>query len=60
MMQSSELLLKFREACIKRGADGIVGIAKLFHIVDTDKDSKINLDEFTSAINQHGIYVKLR
>jgi hypothetical protein len=54
MMRSSELLLKFREACIKRGADGIRGIAKLFHLVDKEKDSKINFSYFLDYAR--GIY----
>jgi hypothetical protein len=56
MAETSVLLVKFRDACINRGADGIAGIARIFHIVDKDRDKKLDLEEFITAVEQYGEY----
>ena len=46
----TSLVEKFRISCLMRGANGILGIGKLFRIVDDDNDRMINLEEFKKCI----------
>jgi len=45
------LLDKFKERVLQRGPRGILGIQKLFKLIDTDGSQSISLAEFQKAIS---------
>ncbi|CAF0962718.1 unnamed protein product, partial [Didymodactylos carnosus] len=46
---------KLRAACFKRGATGIKGLARLFHIIDDDNSKTLSAEEFEKGINEYGL-----
>jgi calcyphosin len=53
--KESHLLLKLREECLKKGANGIKGIARLWKIIDDDNSKTLNLQEFQKGIMQYDL-----
>jgi hypothetical protein len=55
-MQNPQLLVdKLRQACLKRGASGIKGFARLFNVIDDDGSRRLDKAEFLKAINEYGV-----
>lgn len=54
-VKENPILLKFREACLKRGQAGIKGIAILWANLDDDKSRTLTFDEFQKGIINHNI-----
>ena len=48
-------LQQLKAAVKARGAYGIIGIGRLFRIIDDDGSKSINAPEFKKAINEYGI-----
>lgn len=51
----SENLLKFREACAKRGVRGIMSLRRSFMIADDNNDKTVDINEFTKLIHDYRI-----
>ena len=54
-VKDNPILLKFREACLKRGQAGIKGIAILWASLDDDRSRTITFEEFQKGIINHNI-----
>lgn len=47
-------LEKLRLMCLARGVTGIIGIGRLFRIMDDDGSRKLNMDEFRKGVAEAG------
>lgn len=51
------LIEKFRSKLNQRGNRGLIGLARLYKIVDTNNSGTLDQYEFTQAINDLGLEV---
>ena len=51
----SEHIMKFREACARRGVRGIMSLRRSFMIADDNNDKTIDFDEFKKLIHDYRI-----
>ncbi len=47
-----------RKKVAARGARGILGLSKLFRIMDDDRSGKLNMEEFTKAIKEYKLGIE--
>lgn len=52
---SQDSVEKLRQACIARGATGILSIGRLFRIKDDDGSRSLEYPEFEKAIREYGL-----
>ena len=50
--RAKELVEAFRKKILSRGAKSIIGIGRVFKIMDDDNSKSLNLAEFTKAVHQ--------
>lgn len=48
-------ILKLRNACMQRGASGIIGIGRCFRNSDDSGNKLIDIDEFRKAVHDFGL-----
>ncbi|KRF78795.1 calcyphosin-like protein isoform X2 [Drosophila novamexicana] len=53
--QEKDSMHKLRLQCFSRGATGILGLARAFHVMDDDGSKTLNLTEFKKGINDLGL-----
>jgi calcyphosin len=51
----TDLVVKLRDECLKRGAAGIKGISRIWRIIDDDDSKTLSLQEFEKGIRDFGI-----
>mmetsp|Transcript_18652 Transcript_18652/g.19297 ORF Transcript_18652/g.19297 Transcript_18652/m.19297 type:complete len:285 (+) Transcript_18652:1-855(+) len=56
----SSSMLKFREACARRGVRGIMSLRRSFHIADDNNDQTIDMNEFSKLIHDYRIPVETK
>lgn len=55
MQTSKDPIEVLRAKCLARGATGIGGLARLFKIMDDDKNRKLDFDEFRKGVSEYGL-----
>lgn len=55
MADAPDSLKKVRDACKKRGATGVKGLARAFRIYDDDHSLSLNFDEFKTGLEDYGV-----
>ena len=50
MESPNELLKRFRQVIKGRGVRGLIALQKIFKLIDIDKSTKINIQEFKKAL----------
>jgi Ca2+-binding EF-hand superfamily protein len=53
--QNNLLLEKFREKMAQRGARGILGLQRIFKIMDDDGSGYLDKNEFTKALKDYRV-----
>ncbi len=53
--QEEDLLEKFRERMRQRGARGILGLARIFKIMDDDRSGYLDRNEFKKALKDYRV-----
>ncbi len=57
MGSDEEILEKFRERMRQRGARGIIGLRRVFKIIDDNNNGMIELPEFIKAIKDYRVQI---
>jgi len=56
--RATNVLETLRKKVLARGARGILGLGKLFKIMDDNRSGKLNLEEFTKAIKEYKLGIE--
>jgi Ca2+-binding EF-hand superfamily protein len=54
-LQPGELFNKFKEKLLSRGARGIIGLARIFRIMDDNQNKTLEFEEFKKAVKEFRI-----
>ena len=46
---------RLRHQCLARGSTGIIGLARLFRIMDDDGNKTLSFAEFKKGLNDYGV-----
>lgn len=57
MTAENPLVVKVREACLKRGASGIKTLGRTFKIYDDDGSKSLSYEEFAKGLHDYGVSV---
>ncbi|XP_077980861.1 calcyphosin-like protein [Glandiceps talaboti] len=48
---------RLRLQCLSRGSKGIIGLGRVFRIMDDDRSKSLNFDEFKKGLHDYGVQV---